>query len=401
MKVRARKLPSGKLSWQLDCGKINGRRVQINFKTKEAAEAEKISRTAELKLHGASAFQLSGEDRVRMVVARDKLGAAGASIEDAVSFYLKHAKPVGEPITFAALWKGCRAAKEDEGKSVEYLRQLKSVGKAFARAGHGEKLSHEIGKEDVRGWLKANHWAPKTWNNYLTDLKTIFSWGIAHGHLKLNPCEGIERKTTQDGEIRFLSVDECARLLTRAAAPKPPLPRYDAKGRWLALKPEDESFQDFLPLITLGLFCGPRPDKELGGMPCSDIKLDEGHELIVITAGRAKSRRRRTVDLPANAVAWLKFAQENCGWTMEGKLQPRNFKKRWKRLREQCGLFADWPHDAMRHTFATYEYALEQNEAKLQVKLAHRSAQMLHAHYRGLTTPQEARRFRELMPPGE
>lgn len=402
MTIRPRKLPSGKTSWQLDCGMVNGRRVQINFKTKSAAETERIARADEMKRHGAAAFELTHEDRLRMTIAREKLKDAGAGIEEAVEFFLKHAKPEGEKITFEELARRCRAAKLEEGRSPEYRRQLKSVAKSFALAGHALTPCHEITSDQVHAWLKANAWKWRTWNNYLTDLRTIFAWGMEPGqkHLAINPCIGVPRRNdreTAHEEIRFLSVEQCERLLTRAAARKAPLPRYDAHGRWVALDPDQECFQDFLPLIVVGLFCGPRPDKELGGMPCSDIKLSQ--KLIVITAGRAKSRRRRTVDLPPNAVAWLRFAHKHCGWTMEGRLQPKNFKRRWKRLRQQCELFDDWPHDAMRHTFATFEYALTQNEASLQVKMGHRSAQMLHAHYRGLTTAAEAKKFRALRPP--
>lgn len=54
----------------------------------------------------------------------------------------------------------------------------------------------------------------------------------------------------------------------------------------------------------------------------------------------------------------------------------------------------------MRHTFATFHYAQHQNEARLQVLMGHRNAQMLHEHYRGLATPQEAKAFWALMPSG-
>lgn len=399
MNIRLRKHRSGRTSWQLDCGRVNGKRVQLSFKTKDEAEAALSARRSEKQNYGMIAFSLSYEDRLRMMVARDKLAKVGATIDEAVEFFLKHARPAKDPINFETLLQMCLEAKYESGTSPEYRRQIKSVGGSFAlHAGNALRLAHEIRREDVEAWLKANRWAPKTHNNYLTDLRTIFAFGIGRGYLTANPCEGVDRKKTLDGEIRFLSVDACERLLRRAAEPKPPLPRFDKQGRWLPLRAGAESFQDFLPLLVIGLFCGPRPDKELGGMPHTDIKLEQ--RLIVISAGRAKSRRRRTVDLPPNAIAWLEFARDHGGWNpqAEGTITPPNFKRRWKRLRQECGLFDDWPHDALRHTFATYEYASTQNEAALQVKMGHRNAHTLHAHYRGLTTPAEAARFWALRP---
>jgi integrase len=397
MKIRKRVLRSGRIAWAVDLGMINGKRWVHQYPTKEAAEQVLAEKKQELRRGGMSAFELTDRDRVRYQEAEKKLAAVGASLEQAVDFYLLHAAAKKVEMTFDEMAFGCREQKYEEGMTPEYLRQLKSVSGSFSRAGYGARLAHEITTEEVTTWLKANQWANKTWNNYLTDLQTMFAWGKEQGALSINPCEEVSRKRTADGEIKFLSVDQCAALLRRAALAMPPLPRYDAQGRWLPVDPDHESFQDFLPFLVVGLFCGPRPDKELGGMPCEDIKLE--NRLIVIMAGRAKSRRRRTVDLPDNAVTWLEYARDHCGWTMAGKLQPANFKKRWKRLREQCGLFTGWPHDGIRHTFATYEYAYSQNEAKLQAMLGHRNAQTLHDHYRGLTTPQEAARFKGLMPP--
>lgn len=82
----------------------------------------------------------------------------------------------------------------------------------------------------------------------------------------------------------------------------------------------------------------------------------------------------------------------------DGSLIPKNFKKRWKRLRIAVGLFENWPHDGVRHTFATYHYALHKNEALLQAEMGHESAQMIHAHYKGLGLPKDARRFWALRP---
>ena len=90
-------------SWQLDCGVVNGKRVQLSFATREAASAEMAARKGELKRVGHSGFALSDEERIRVVAVLDRLEAVGATLEEAVDFFLLHARPAAEVITFEEL----------------------------------------------------------------------------------------------------------------------------------------------------------------------------------------------------------------------------------------------------------------------------------------------------------
>lgn len=400
MVVRQRKNPSGKVVWQLDCGMVHGRRVQLSFQTRQEAEAEAARRKGVLRSHGAAGFVLSATEQVVFAEARDRLSAVGANVNEAVEFFLRHARPVRDAVTWAELVRRCLRAKEDVGCDPRYVAQMRSVAMGFGRAGHAERAVHEITRQDVEGWLRANEWAVKTWNNYLTDLRTVFAWGKAEGYLTLNPCDGVpRRKAAALDEVAFLTVGQCRALLERAARLTPGVVRRDARGQWIRYGLAEEDFRDCVAMVVIGLFCGLRPEKELGQMTWADVKVDSG--VVVVTAGRAKSRRRRTVDLSENALAWLAWCRREGLVPQEpsARVCPRNLKRRWKRLRQACGIFDSWPHDGLRHTFATYHYAAHQNEARLQVLMGHRNAQVLHEHYRGLATPQEAREFWALGPP--
>ncbi len=107
----------------------------------------------------------------------------------------------------------------------------------------------------------------------------------------------------------------------------------------------------------------------------------------------AKSRSRRVVDLSENARAWL----ARCP-VREGNILPKNFTRKWRALREAVGLFDAWPHDAMRHTFATMWLAQHGDEKRLQMLMGHVSAELIYKHYRGQTTPADAKRFWGLRP---
>ena len=95
------------------------------------------------------------------------------------------------------------------------------------------------------------------------------------------------------------------------------------------------------------------------------------------------------VDLPENASEWLRLCP-----TREGNILPKNFIRKWKAV----GLFDEWPHDAMHHTFATMWLAEYGDEKRLQLLMGHVNAELIYKHYRGQTTPAEAQRFWELRP---
>lgn len=377
MTIRRRKYASGAVAWQLNYSLSDGRRVQRAFAAKEDAQAEMARVREEMRGGGESLLMIPAGERAAILAAREALHQAGATITEAVEFFLRHAKPTGGAVTLSRLVEMCLEAKEEEGKRPRYLSQLKCSARALVNHLPADTWAHEVTSEQVQAWLSANQWAPKTWNVYLGDVRTVFQWGKQRGHVTLNPCDGVARKALDDGEIDFLSVDACARLLDRAAA--------------APVDCADEDFRDCLAYVALGLFCGPRPERELGRKEWSDVKLED--KLVVVSSGRSKTRARRVIDLPDNAVEWLRLCPRR-----EGRIAPRNFRRKWRRLREACGLYATWPHNALRHTFATMHLAHHQDERRLQLLMGHGSAQMLYQSYRGLTTRSEAARFWELRP---
>lgn len=389
VKVRRRKYKSGKIGWQLDLGVINGRRVQISMPSAEAAKAEMVRRRAELKRGGEQVYTITDEERLRYLAAKAKLEAGGGTLEQAVEFWLAHAKPAKGKVKVSELIERCLEDKEMHGARPRYISQLKCAAKSFAQAGHAERPADEITSEDVQAWLRGNEWAPKTWNVYRGDLRTIFQWGVHEGYLTMNVVEQVRPKKLDDGEVEFLQVDQAARLLARAAAERPGAVRRDARGVWIPYEPHDLDFRDCLAFVVLGLFCGLRPERELGEMTWEDVRED----VVIVQGHRAKTRARRVVDLPENARAWLKLCPSR-----EGEILPANFRRKWTLLRQEAGLLEDWPHDGLRHTFATMWLAHHGDEKRLQLLMGHESADLIYRHYRGMTTPAEAAKFWELQP---
>jgi integrase len=121
------------------------------------------------------------------------------------------------------------------------------------------------------------------------------------------------------------------------------------------------------------------------------VLLDDRH--VVVAGLHAKTRRRRIVDLTENAVAWLRLDANRTG-----PVCPKNFTARWERLRDKAKA-TPWPHDGLRHTFASMHYAEHQNESLLKAQLGHAGREdVLFSHYRALKTRKEAAEFWALRP---
>lgn len=375
-------------SWQLDYSR-QGKRMQKSFRTKDEAEQE----ARILGLLGTSAA-LTQAERRDYTAARDQLAAAGATIRDAVDYYLEHAAKLRHPMLLRDVVAQCLEAKWEEGKRSHYLSQLKCSSKSFYRHGDSEIFAHEVTPDMIRDWLSTNEWSPKTKNVYLGDLRTIFEWARENGAVASNPCEKVKRAALDDTEIDSLSAHRCARILIRTLRPA-------GQGFF-----QGEDFRPLLPYVSLGLFAGIRPE-ELKRLTWSEIDREE--RTIVVMGRAAKTRQRRVVDISENLAAWLDRVPAS---DRQGSIVPPNFRKRWERLRRAVGFrikmpgeidaparLLPWPHDVLRHTFATMHYAMHRNEMLLQTQMGHQSSAVLFQHYRALATKREAERFWSLTPP--
>ncbi|GAA5139247.1 hypothetical protein GCM10023213_19620 [Prosthecobacter algae] len=390
MPIRKRKLPSGKIVYQLDLGMVDGKRVQKNYPTGLAAKTAQEDHENAAERHGTSLTHLTSAEITEVLLVRSKLKDAGATLTEAAEFFLKHGV-TKESISFGAMVQRFLNDKY-EHSTPRYHRQLK-VSLGALKNELESRPANEIRGQDIERWLKRNKWAPKTWVNYLGDASALFSWGIKKGYLSLNPCAEVAKPKLGDGEIGTLTVEQCE-LLLRAAVKDPQV----------------------IGFVVLGLYAGLRP-AEIARLDWSAVDLEAA--TVVVAGSQAKTRRRRIVDLSENAVAWLKAS----GLKLEGKITGKWWDGRWRVFRSKLGWdagnsgdglsrnerkkarkdpepapFGRWPHNALRHTYASMHYAMHQNEAQLQTQMGHESAAMLHRHYRALKTKTDASKFWALKP---
>lgn len=399
MKVSKDKDPGRKRPWRLD-GYFAGRRVRMFFSSKTEAEAEGARLSREGAEAGPAGDRLSPRERIVFAELRDRLEAVGATMEEAVGFFLEHGRAPMRPMRMTELLDAAVDAKDREGKSPRYLAALRSsVGQLCRWHGTGGLWAHEVTRETLEEWVAGNGWSAKTRRNYLIDVRTVLEWGKGQGAVRRNVTDGMTLPAgTGDGEVGVLSVWDVRRLIGAAM----PRGRKAVGGGRSAVLAEKDGV--LLWYVVLGCFAGLRPEREIGLCRIGDVNLEEG--TVVVRAGSAKSRARRVVDLSPGAVALLRLGRGALVeyWRAEGfegkegemRVCPRNLRKRMESLRDRAGFGPDrpWVPDGMRHSFASYHLALHQNENLLKAQMGHSiGSEVLWQHYRARVTRREAEAF--------
>ena len=160
-----------------------------------------------------------------------------------------------------------------------------------------------------------------------------------------------------------------------------------------------ETDMQFLPFLTLGFFCGIRPDGELPKLQWTDVRLDGEPPQIVVRPEVSKTKRRRFVDLSPNAVAWIE-AYRQSGHPLTGEIVPFSQSTLRRKRDELCAKTRiNWVQQGMRHTYCSNWLALYGDINKLVLQSGHDSVDTMWRHYHRGTTKAEAEKFWSIRPP--
>jgi integrase len=274
--------------------------------------------------------------------------------------------------------KRCLEDKEAEGVSPRSLQSLRSVLLRFASR-HEGKLMDELDAADATTFVDTLGVSLRTRLGYLTDLRTIFSWGVQKGHIEVNPVVAampgratrkrimLAKRSRRKEQV--LSVEECEKLI-----------------RWVEMNDPG-----LLVYPVLCLLAGLRPELEATGIDWADVMLEH----ITVDASIAKDAETRIIEpLTPNLVEWIRAIRDSS----KSPLPLRNLRRRWERAREVLG--RDWPHDAMRHSYASYHFAMYRDAGLTAKNLGHPSPTLLRKDYNNAVTRAEAERFWSIAPGG-
>jgi integrase len=356
-------------------------------RTKEEAEGIAQKWGIEAGNTGAvAALNITDHDKRALMQWKEDLGKFGKKPADAVAFYLDHLKRCRVSMSVQELFEKVVALKRREKKSERYLTDLVSRMARFC-ASFGPQTVADITTSDISTWLHSLEASPVTINNYRRLISVLFSHAVRIGACERNPVEGVDPIKQSAGEVGILTVEQASKLLSSAAG-----------------EPE------ILAAIVIGLFAGVR-DAELKRMDWREVNLESGY--IEIKASKSKSARRRLIEMQPVLKAWLEKCPGKSGaiWPMGERGRVLH-----ERVRRVAGFgtpvgetqdedmkdekkIIPWPHNALRHSFASYHLAKFKNAQNLALEMGHTSTAILFEHYRELVQPNEADAFWSLFPP--
>ncbi len=250
--------------------------------------------------------------------------------------------------------------------SATYIADLKKRLAKFT-ADFGERKIAGITVEEIDNWLRSLECGPKSRSNFRANVGVMFSYAERRRLIDSNPVLRTAQPKLIDKAPEIFSVDELAALLHAALSNTP----------------------DVVPMLAIGAFAGIR-EAEIKRLDWSEVDQRRGH--IEIKSSKAKSARRRIVEMQPNLRDWLRpYAG------MTGAVVPVNARKKLDPVRKAPGL-TRWPKNGLRHSFASYRLAATHDAPRVASELGHTSPQMLYGVYRELVLPEEAERYWQIVP---
>jgi integrase len=373
----------------------SGKRQLISFSDESKARAEAGSIAAKLASREGDVLALTSQDRAAYLRALEVLKPTGTSIEMAANQFAEASKVLeGASLLEAARYYAKRHpsklprktvtevvkefidAKEQAGRSLDYLADLHYRCGRFAAAfqcGIGDVTGADIREFlnnliSVRGTRKSAKLSGRSVNNFRLAINTLFEFAKGRGYLPKDYDElmSIEAVDEVEGEIEIFTPSEMFKLLMAAQS-------------------------DFVPALAIGGFAGLR-SKEIERLDWSQIQIARG--FIEVKAWQArKTRARRLVPILPNLAPWLAPYANQTGpvWPHSGD--------RFEAAKRETAIRAQvtWKHNALRHSFISYRLAEVKNENQVAME-AGNSPAMIHRHYRELVTPEEAKAWFSIAP---
>ena len=370
--------------WQVD-----GKWQRKQFSDRDKAEAFADSVNINLKNAGrerALVLTALNEDRVHQAEKAFRTLGDAYTLDEAVTFFLKHNRPPEFTITILDGLKHYLDEKETEGVRVPTTKKTSMILKSFAK--HTDNpLVHTVTEESVTAYLKSlrsldgvTAAKKKTWNNHRNELASFFLWAG-------------KKDFTTNRPWTFSNPTEnvAAYSVKRVAEQRPDIVTTSPKGT-LELFTYLMNYKEgkLVKWFALAYFAGIRPSTDDGELAKLSKREDE---LINLTTGRimlpadvSKTKDSRPVIISDNLKAWLQ--------AYEGfPIMPVNLKNDYGKVRKKFGLQSD----ETRHSFISYHVALHRSIGDTALQ-AGNSERMIKKHYLDHQSKEEGQAFFAITP---
>lgn len=392
--------PYARVRWVLYLHKaVFGRAKKLYFATRKAATASAKRHLADLRAHGQRATQFSDVERADAVKAFSFLreNACTATLEEAARYYVKRHPKKGDATVRQVVLQFLAARGVSEKELVDPGKHRSK--EARERVYHDNSLRHRTSlasrlrpfverwgsmsirtlaeeSEDFEKWLRdempkcvrrkwhkgeAEKLGPTTVDNNRRSIHSVFNFAMTRSLCTKNPAKRWDelahqlKRKKKGYKPGILQPDELRSLLMAAVEYDPPL---------------------IVP-IALGAFSGVRTD-ELPRIKWWMIKKN----VIYLPPEVTKTETSAEPAIHPALRSCLSFVSRG---DEDDFIVPRDYGKRRQALCQKIGL--KWPHNALRHSFGSYRYALTKDIAKTAYEMRHENIETFRSWYlnRGVT----------------
>ena len=340
-----------------------GKRGRKFFQCPEEAETyiqDELSLASRVR---EEVLQMPEADRLMVHRSREKLLPFGKTIDDAVTYYVSFLKNQTASIDLKTLTKEFVTARIKDGISDAHLDNIESVSRIFQRA-KGNVAVATITSKMLDDYFRGLTGTNSTRNHHKSALSSIFTYALAQGHIAVNPARlAMQAKPAMRQAPGILTVDQMRAVLTNAD-------------------------RLFLPMFVLGGFAGLRRS-EIERLTWGDINWEKS---IVEVLPPNKVNQHRYVKMLPNLIAWLLPFKDSIGMVCPGDMD-------WQ-IETVCekAKIEKWPHNCLRHTYASCHLAHFRDPQDLMLELGHKSTETLIRHYRQAVVAEQGKAWFEIVP---
>jgi integrase len=295
--------------------------------------------------------------------AFDILG--GAHIVEAARYFKKHVDVDLPQIMVSDAVEKFRTAKEAEGLSAMYLKDIRTLLGDFAN--DFQCALSSIQPDELRQYLNKKRIGLVSKENRRRLLVVLFNFAKAQGWLRKNEETAADAlgtyKIKQQRDVEIYTPAELSRLLNTADP-------------------------DFLPYLVLIAFGGVRREELHKGMSWDAINFER--ETITVPAAIAKTGRKRKIVMSENLLQWLAPYRVKSGPIFN--IDPR---KRMAKVVKESGV--KWKRNGLRHSFGSYRMEQTKNEGQVALEMGN-SPKVVKDHYFEIVDERAAKAYWSLKP---
>lgn len=235
------------------------------------------------------------------------------------------------------------------------IRDIRCIGNRLLRTNpelSGRNFS-ELSVSECEEWLNATFHTNPQFNKARTMLHGLFEFALRREWCDKNPIKRIERKKVVEKEIKPLKLSETKRLIKTAQRESPV----------------------YAVVAALLVYTGIRP-REVRRLTWRDIDTEE--KIITVRSQCSKTGGVRQVEIPP---VLNRFLIAHSSEFKEGKICPTDWKRRWRKIRDNSGFRGRWVQDVLRHTYASFHAKNYADLPRLQLNMGHRDQSLLRSRY--------------------